>query len=627
MPINSLQQLQLNKQHATKLYHQGKLKAAENILKKICKKGIEDAEAYYLLGSIYGDSKKFDKAITQFNKAKKLNPGVAVIHLNLGVAYSALNKLSEAHNAFMNAHRLEPKNYNAVLNVGLTLAEQNLYTDASTYLQKALEINPESTQALQTLGGILYKQKDYNQAIVYFDRLNKVDATNVISWGTLGSIYFLLSRANQAIECFIEVTKLDASNVEAHVNLGLTYKLIGERDKALQSYNLALSYDANNTVATIGIIELYERNGEYQDAYEPLLKLMAKGIHHADLASSYLNLCHRFDDCKKAVDYANKTLLNNDINELEMARLQFSLGRYFDKRNEYDLAFSHYKKANSLSTNNFSILECGNFFNSYIQQFNWQFFTKASRSGIRSGRPVFIVGMPRSGTTLIEQILASHPEVYGAGELTGIGSLANKFGEILQQQPMQYPAGLLDLNSNDLDKLAQHYLDLLSEMNTTAVKVVDKMPANFMHLGLINLLFPDAKVIHCTRDPLDTCLSIYFQAFSNAEPYANNLENIAYYFTQYKSFMKHIKSLTSLQVLDLSYEKMVEDQEAMTKKLIEFVGLDWDERCMSFDTNMRFVATPSYDQVRKKIYTKSVGRWRNYKKHLEKAIKILGHST
>ena len=171
-----------------------------------------------------------------------------------------------------------------------------------------------------------------------------------------------------------------------------------------------------------------------------------------------------------------------------------------------------------------------------------------------------------------------------------------------------------------MDKLANFYLTRLSSLNNSATRVTDKMPSNFWHLGLINILFPEAKIIHCTRDPIDTCLSIYFQDFSESHQYANNLELIAHYYQQYELFMAHIKSLLSVPMLEVSYEELVTDQEAMTRKLISYVGLDWDEHCLSFDKTKRYVATPSYDQVRKKMYTSSVKRWAHYEKHIQALI-------
>ena len=230
--------------------------------------------------------------------------------------------------------------------------------------------------------------------------------------------------------------------------------------------------------------------------------------------------------------------------------------------------------------------------------------------------------MPRSGTSLIEQILASHPQVYGAGELTDIGDAILSINK-LSGQSVQYPTNLNKLSSELLDDIANRYLEHLKELNSEAIRVTDKHPINFLHLGLIALAFPDAKIIHCTRDPRDTCMSIYFQNFSESNSYANSLESIGFYYSLYEKFMHHIKGLNCISILDIAYEDLVSNQEETSRKLIDFIGLDWDEQCLAFHQNDRFVATPSYDQVREKIYNSSIGRWKNYEKHLAPLFKAL----
>jgi hypothetical protein len=232
------------------------------------------------------------------------------------------------------------------------------------------------------------------------------------------------------------------------------------------------------------------------------------------------------------------------------------------------------------------------------------------------------VGMPRSGTTLVEQILASHPQVYGAGELNVIGDAVQSIDR-LSGNKIHYPSNLDGLESELLDDIANCYLEKLKALDAEAMRVTDKHPINFLHLGLIALAFPDAHVIHCTRDPRDTCLSIYFQAFSPANSYASNLEHTGFYYRLYEKLMRHFKEVLSISVLDVTYEDLVINQEQVSRKLIDFVGLDWHERCLAFHQTSRYVATPSYDQVREKMYTSSIGRWRRYEKYLAPLLKAL----
>jgi len=244
------------------------------------------------------------------------------------------------------------------------------------------------------------------------------------------------------------------------------------------------------------------------------------------------------------------------------------------------------------------------------------------RASVRSDRPVFIVGMPRSGTSLIEQILASHPQVFGAGELTDIVRLPLSLHTMLGTE-RKYPQCLSLLTQDRIDTFAQHYLDKLASLSPDASRVIDKMPGNFMHLGFIELLFPDARIIHCMRDPLDTCLSCYFQDFSRSHPYSYDLENLGAFYNEYRKIMQHWRSVLSIPMYEIQYEELVADQEMKSRELVEFCGLEWDERCLNFHETKRYVGTASYDQVRQPMYKKSAGRWKNYENRIDVLKKSL----
>jgi LPS sulfotransferase NodH len=232
----------------------------------------------------------------------------------------------------------------------------------------------------------------------------------------------------------------------------------------------------------------------------------------------------------------------------------------------------------------------------------------ARSEGNESTRPVFIVGMPRSGTTLTEQILASHPGVFGAGELRFWHGASVKY----ESQVLRGAEG-----HEAIAAAADQYLQLLSSLSADASRVIDKMPANFMNLGLIHAAFPNARIIHMQRNPLDTGLSIYFQIFSNTHTYANDLEDIAHYFTQYYRLMQHWRStLGEGAILDVPYEELVQDPEPWIRKMVQFAGLPWDPRCLDFHQTERTVVTASNWQVRQRITKSSAGRWRNYESYL-----------
>jgi len=293
-------------------------------------------------------------------------------------------------------------------------------------------------------------------------------------------------------------------------------------------------------------------------------------------------------------------------------QLRFAMGKYCDDIKDYDRAFSNYLRANQLSkaiTDNPFLSERWTRTVDRLIQINSR--SRASQvlaGSSASQRPVFIVGMPRSGTSLVEQIIASHPAVFGAGELLFWRNIASL---------KSTPAFESLLSESLLSGLAEEYLGHLASLNNTAIRVVDKMPDNFICVGLIHAVFPNAKFIHTQRNPIDTCLSIYFQNFSSAYKYQTDLPNLAHYYREYHRLMAHWHAiLPGGTVLELRYEDLLADQEGLSRRTIEFIGLDWDERCLNYQDTERRVATASKWQVRQKIYKTSVERWRNYEKFI-----------
>jgi hypothetical protein len=256
-----------------------------------------------------------------------------------------------------------------------------------------------------------------------------------------------------------------------------------------------------------------------------------------------------------------------------------------------------------------------------IRTFDAVYFRRVRGFGISSELPLFIVGMPRSGTTLVEQIVASHPQVFGAGELRDVERIALSLAAHLGND-VGYPSCLAKAPAEAVRAMAERHLHRLTALAGGSVRIVDKMPTNYLHLGLIATLFPQARIIHCRRGPLDTCVSCYFSYFRGL-PFAWDLEELGRYHRSYDSLMAHWKAVLPLPVLDVSYEELVDNQEAISRRLMEFCGLDWDERCLAFHETPRPVHTASTMQVRQPIYKSSVGRWRRYEAHLQPLVRAL----
>jgi len=320
-----------------------------------------------------------------------------------------------------------------------------------------------------------------------------------------------------------------------------------------------------------------------------------------------------------------EAITREDATAPDLRMLYFFAGELNDKVGNHDRAFEMYNQGNAISFGSDYMPEVFEArIDAAIRVFGKRGFPGLPRARHRIRRPILIVGMPRSGTSLLEQIIASHPRVAGAGECQDI---MNMPGRMLRMSPSRtpYPDCVPDLTDDDMDQLVRDYDQTLARVDPKADRVTDKMPHNFLHLGLINLLMPEARVIHIQRDPVDTCVSNYFQDFASSFlAYARDLAHLGHHYRQYERLMAHWRTVLDMPFMEVRYEDLVADQERVSRQVIDFVGLEWDDACLSFHKTKRTVSTASYAQVRNPIYTKSVERWRRYEKHLGPLLDALG---
>jgi len=438
----------------------------------------------------------------------------------------------------------------------------------------------------------------------------------------LGLVLHAMGVPDKAVKHLESAVSLQPGFVDTYKILGVTLMKLGRRQEAREVYRKGRSLQPDSIDLMVCEADLLEQEGEFDAALEQILPLMDRGVEHPGVGLVFAHLCRHFQCCPEAVNYLEGLLKKSELSESNREEIHFALGKLYDTEGDYDSAFAHFRKANEIRPNRFNPQRHAATFTVLMEVFSAEFLAGKPRATIHSERPLFIVGMPRSGTSLVEQILASHPAVYGAGELGEMGGLvgelaAGRYGK------RGYPDCFRGLTQKVLDRLAKKYLDRLEQLAPEAQCVTDKMPQNYQHLGLISMLFPGVRIIHCTRDPRDTCLSIYFQHFFENITFANNLEHLGRYYRQYERLMRHWQRVLDLPILEVPYESLVEDPEKWSRRLIEFTGLPWDERCLDFYKTRRTVATSSYDQVRRPIYKSSVGRWRHYKNYISPLIEAL----
>ncbi|WP_158675309.1 tetratricopeptide repeat-containing sulfotransferase family protein [Thiohalobacter thiocyanaticus] len=616
------------KSKALEHFRRGQLKKSQALYEKVCRADTQDVEALYMLGSTYAQSGNYCKACNILEKALKMKPDALPIHCALGATRKAMGEAEQAITHFRSGLGLSPENTDIKLELAGLLLESGELSEAESLLQSVIQgsaSDAAAATALHGLGEIRHLQRRLDESVHYYQRALQAQPNRPMTHNRLGHALHSLGRLDEAIDHYRKAISQAPDFIVAYTNLANTLINAGLMDEADKILGKALSIDPDNTDAVASRVSVLEHKGDYDAAHKLIVPLLEKGVHHSGLGIAYANLCHRIDACDSAAHYLESLLQGQQIPDNRREQLHYAAGRLHDRLNSFDTAFRHFQAANNLRPDHYSSVEHRATIHAQTEVFDPAFIANAPRATHGSRLPVFIVGMPRSGTSLTEQILAQHGDVHAAGELAEIEQQAKILCSSTRGKS-GFPACFEGLTRAAVDTAAQGYLKCLEEFAVGKRYVTDKMPQNFIFLGLINLLFPDARVIHCMRDPRDVCLSIYFQNFSEGHSYATRLEHIADYYLAYQRLMHHWKSALDIPILDLRYEELIMNQETTSRRLLDFLDLEWDPRCLDFHRSDRHVATSSYDQVRQPLYTRSMGRWRQYREHIAPLLEVFGEA-
>ena len=610
-------------QQARTLCQRGAFLEAKDLLDPLFQTGQMDAQAFSLLGNINGQLGAFEDAVKCFQESVELQPGVAQTHLGMGKALSKLGRNMDAEICFTKALQLSPENFAGVYELAIAQFNQNKFSEAEGHFKQMLAQDARNEDAMMGLGMVYQSLNKLDLAINYFNNVLIENSKNANAHHHLGTVYTNLGDTDKADASFNKALKADPENIQLHLDVGQMYLRTNEIKKVKDAFNKALSLQPDNLNAIYSMALLHEQSGEIQSAYDLIAPYIDKGTEHTDIVMLFSRICKQFERCEDAIVHLEKLLASTDDTAIiRRSNLNFALGKLYDRMGRYDEAFLCFQIGNDLKSDTFNHVEHTSSIDAVIKYCDWNFFLQAPRSTQKTTRPIFIVGMPRSGTTLTEQILCSHPDIFGAGEILTFPNIILDLPKYLGQGSA-YPDSLKNLSTEILDTFSNMYLNEINKLDNKSLRVLDKTLVNYLFIGLLSLMFPNAKIIHCIRDPRDTCLSIYFQNFNESHNYATSLENLGLYYREYEKIMKHWKSILQIPIMDVQYEDIVKDQERMSRELIEFVGLEWDDSVLKFYENKRSVVTASYDQVRQKIYTKSTARWKNYEKHITPLIKAL----
>ena len=479
----------------------------------------------------------------------------------------------------------------------------------ATY-EQLLKLKPRHLLARNNLGVALWKLGRYHEAVEQFRRAAGIQSTFPDAQFNYGTMLRLTGRFVESELPLRRALKLDPTHIEAQVSLGLTLVFLGRLREASECLEKALKLTPNHPGALVGLGRLASLEGRFDDAearYRRALTVDQK------LPTAWAGLVELRRMTAADGDWLSgaEELASSGIPPTDEADLRFAIGKYCDDNGQFERAFKSFKRGNEIMKATAERYDAGmrkRFVDDLISAYPREVLADPGLGANESARPVFVVGMMRSGTTLVEQIISSHPSAHGGGELP-------YWPHSVAKHELAIRRGEVDEELKRI--LADGYLKTLQRCSADALRVTDKTNFNTDFLGLIHSVFPNARFVYVRRDPIDTCLSCYFNQLSSVQNFTLDLGDLAHYYREHQRLVNHWRSVLPAGVmLEVPYAELVNDQERWTRKILEFIGLEWDERCLEYHTAERPVLTASFWQVRQRLYKGSVGRWRSYEKFI-----------
>jgi len=548
------------------------------------------ADAYNYLGNIYKTQNRLQQAVEAYGKALNAMPNYAEVHNNLGNTQLSLGKLDEAEQSFNRALKLVPGSPDFLGNLGALYLRQGRLSQAENCYRQAIQEQPEMVQNHNNLGIVLQHQGKFIEAESEYRVVLKKNPNSQSVLHNYGNLALDLNQLDKGRGLHEKVVELYPDSAAAHRNLGVTQAILGNSDSAALSYRNALRIDSDEAETHYRLSEVKQFINEDPDL---------------SLIESLLN--------------------NNSSDSTSRSYLHYAAGKaYADIGGQVDKSFEHYAKgaAAKRSMINYDAEADENLFRSIQETFTPEYIQQISTRGFECDAPVFVLGMPRSGTTLVEHILASHKDVHGAGERFDVQRLVKRTDKL---KGNQFPNWVSRFNQNDYTQLGSQYWQGLKQSSDSAVRIIDKMPNNFRYAGFIAGMLAGAKVIHVKRNPLDTCVSCFTHLFEEIQDYSYDLNELGKYYRGYSGLMNHWrKALPESFFMEVQYEDIVTSPEDTVRKMLDHIELEWDSNCLNFYETQRVVPTASLVQVRQPLYKSAMGRWQAWSQHLGPLIDGLG---
>jgi tetratricopeptide (TPR) repeat protein len=606
------------------LRQSGKIDEAAEALETAVKLDPNNAQALNNLGIVQYERKKFTDAVDYYHKALALNPNMAEALNNLGNALRMTGDLDGAIDAYQEAltqRAVYPEVYN---NLGTLLQQDRRIEEAEHALRKAIQQSPHYVEAHNNLAQLLFAEKNEVEALRVLGEALKFAPKNVQTLTITAKIQLKRNNLQAAEQAARLALGEEPDNAEVLTLLGQVLHETDRYEEALEVLDRAVAKSPDNPEALNFYGVALKSVGRLDEARDYILRALK--LNDA-MYGAYANLNDLIDfsegvgeELFNRMDAIFETVPNREVEPF--LALHFAYAKALDDRGQHEKALDHYIVGGRMKRAqlDYKESETFGFFDGIKAAFPKEAFEKRQYQGLDDDRPVFIVGMPRSGSTLVEQILSSHPDVYGAGE---VKYLARALGQLRDRFPSlpKYPDMVAKITPAQLDITAKNYQQALAQGAGDATRITDKLLTNYFFLGLINLMFPNAKVIHTRRDPVDTCLSGFTKLFKDDMPHSYDLAEIGRYYGKYRELMEHWEEvLPDGFMTSVDYEDVVADTEKEARRLIAFLGLQWNEKCLDFHNSDRPVKTASVAQVRRPIYKTAVRRWKKYGSGLQPLV-------
>jgi tetratricopeptide (TPR) repeat protein len=645
-------------EQAAELHAQGRLGEAEELYGRVLKADAQHFDCVYRLGLIRLQQGRFDEAERQFRKAIEIDENSADALHHLAISLTGQGRADESLEYYQKALALNPDYIQAHNNRGHVLHSLDRHDEAVISFEQALAIDPTYAEARNNLGNALQALGRYEEAANEYQRALAIRPNYLEARSNLASALTALERYDDAISQCEEVLAVRPQFTAAHVNYGLVLEALGRDAAAAQHYRQAVVSDPTSVVALYRLGHIMQRLGHNEEAARRFEEVLRINPHHVEALNDLGEALRTLGELGEAVKSFEKSIaLNpNDVNlylnlayskntlthddpylvSLEwlardpaalmpeqQAIIHFALGKMYADLKDYERSFEHLQHANTLHRNEVDYDERAtfDFWNRLSAVFSADLLRAKRGIGNPSYVPIFIVGLPRSGTTLVEQILASHPKVFGGGEMGLLGPIATN---IKDPGGAEFPESVASVPDARWREFGAGYLRAARAMAPNAERIIDKSADNFKYLGLIALALPNARLVHVLRDSRDVAVSCYSILFAPGHEYSYDLAELGRYIAAYHKFMKHWRQvLPPGMMIEVKYETLVRNVEQEARRITSHCGLAWDDRCLEFHKTRRPVRTASAAQVRQPIYQSSIGRWKSYDGHLSTLFEAL----